>query len=56
MAETGVGTTDEQAILHLKQAHRLLMQREQDECGGGVELADAIDHTAAALSNLGVEI
>lgn len=46
-------TTEQQAIDHLRAALKLLMQRLIDEGGRGVELADAVDHTRAALDNLG---
>lgn len=48
-------TTRDEAIKCLKEAKKLLMRLLEDEGGRGVELAEAIDHTATALTCLGEE-
>ena len=50
-----MATTIEKANQSLQEAYKLLMQRFEDEGGRGVALADAIDHTAAAIRSLGFE-
>ena len=48
-------TTEEKAIALLREAYVLLLQLFTDARGRGVTLADAIDHTGAALRSLGVD-
>lgn len=50
-----MATTEEQAVQSLQQAYKLLAQYFEDEGGRGVDLANAIDHTGAAIRSLGYE-
>lgn len=48
-------TSREEALSHLQAAYGVMARWFEDQGGRGVELADAIDHTAAAIRNLGEE-